>query len=142
MKTKITQKSLVDSTNIPASLVRAVIKQFGGWESFTESALDVYNHGIAGGFHGFIYYGDTVKFAKAHKADIQKLASEQAEEFGVGTLEMIQGFGCLGKDYSLDEIGKCLYGCGHCDDETQIYNALAWYAGEEVCRAYGYMTED
>ena len=33
-------KGLIESTNIPESLVRAVVRQMGGWESFKESAHD------------------------------------------------------------------------------------------------------
>ena len=140
---KITTKQLIDSTNIPPSLVRAVVKQLGGWESFKESAPDITNHGINGGFHGFIYHTDTVAFAKRHKRDIAAMAADQAYDFGTTTLEMIQGFNCLNEArYSLDTIGKCLYGrgCGN-GEETDIYNALAWYAGEEVARAYCDLTE-
>ena len=40
MKTTTLAK-LIESTYIPAGLVRAVVRQFGGWESFTESAPEV-----------------------------------------------------------------------------------------------------
>ena len=130
---KKTMANLISETNIPAGLVRAVVKQSGGWESFCESAPDIANHGIGGGFHGFIYYADTVKFTKANRANIAKLAEAQAADFGQGVLEMIQGFNCLGKEFGTGEIARCLYGRG---DDSQIMNALAWYAGEEVCREY------
>jgi len=37
------------------------------WESFKNSAPDISDHGISGGFRGFIYYADTVKFAQENK---------------------------------------------------------------------------
>ena len=132
----MTLTHLIENSSIPEPLIRAVVRQIGGWSSFKESAPDIANHGVDGGFGGFIYYSDTVKFAKRNMGSIRQLAREQAEEFGMGTLEMIQGFACLGDDYSIDDIGACLYGAGGSEDDTQIYNALTWYAGEEVARAY------
>lgn len=142
MKTKIRLSTLVESSNIPASLVRAVVRQFGGWESFTESAPDVCRGGIDGGFHGFIYYSDTEPFAKRHRADIAQMAESQADEFGISVSEMIQNFGCFrnGSKPTESEIGKALY-AGK-DNGANLLNALAWYAGEEVCRAYERLTEE
>lgn len=119
--------------NIPESLTRAVVRQSGGWSDFKEMAEDVANHGASAGFGGWTYYSETVKFAKSNRSSIAELAGIYAEDFGVGTLEMIQGFNCIGKDYSLEEIGKCLYGRG---EETAILNGLAWFALEEVARVY------
>ena len=132
---KKTLKNLIESTDIPTSLVRAVVKQVGGWESFTESAPDIANHGIDGGFHGFIYYTDTHAFAKRNRKDIQAMASAQSDEFGTGLFEMIRGFGCFnGTKPTDEEIGTALF-TGK-DDGAGVLNALAWYAGEEVARAF------
>ena len=133
---KTTLKALCESTNIPADLVRAVVRQFGGWESFTESAPDVCRGGINGGFHGFIYTRDTEAFARRNRESIQTMAAEQASDFGMSVTEMIQGFGCFrhGTKPTDAEIGLALY-AGK-DDGAGVLNALAWYAGEEVCRAY------
>ena len=130
MKTTLTD--LIKSTNIPLTLVRAVVRQMGGWESFKENAPDITRHGIAGGFGGFIYYSDTVAFTKRNRRAIMQMASEQANEFGVGLVEMIKGFNCL-KGVSEMEVVQGLSGS---TDETNVPNALAWYAGEEVSRAY------
>jgi hypothetical protein len=136
MTTATTKKpslaNLIDSTNIPESLVRAVVRQMGGWESFKESAPDITRHGISGGFHGFIYYSDTIAFAKRNRKAILELATQQAEDFGSGLVEMIKGFSCM-RDSTEAEIIEGLAGN---TDETQVPNALAWYAGEEVARAY------
>ena len=126
--------NLITSTNIPESLVRAVVKQMGGWESFEESARDICHHGIDGGFHGFIYYRETEPFAKRNRKAILEMASEQAKQFGSGLVEMIMGFGCFKHSKPTEsEIVEALAGRG---TETQVPNALAWYAGEEVARAY------
>lgn len=138
MKTKVTLATLIKSANIPAKLIRAVVKQLGGWKQFTESAPDISNHGIDGGFAGFIYHVDTCAFTKRNRATIAQLAEEQAEDFGQGVLEMIQSFRCIGPDFTTGEIARCLYGRG---DDTTILNGLAWYAAEEVARAYVDATE-
>jgi hypothetical protein len=143
MKTqnKVTLATLCEQSNIPAKLIRAVVRQFGGWESFAQSAPDVSRGGIDGGFHGFIYTADTESFAKWNRFDIQKMAQAQAEEFGTSVTEMIQNFGCFrnGSKPTDSEIGIALY-AGK-DDGARVLNALAWYAGEEVCREFERLTE-
>ena len=135
-------KQLVENSNIPERLVRAVIRQIGGWESFKQSAPDICRGGIDGGFNGFIYNADTEPFAKRNRADIAAMASEQASEFGTGINDMIRGFGCFrnGSKPSDREIGLALYAGKEEADSVSILNALAWYAGEEVSRAYCDMT--
>ncbi len=136
MKSKITIKKLIDSSNIPASLIRAVVKQSGGWESFQESAPDVANHGASGGFHGWIYYTETLAFTRRTKKAILAYAEEQAKEFGQGMLEMICGFGVFRRDpITVGEVAQAIYQ-GKGDAATQVLNVLAWYALEEVARAY------
>lgn len=139
---RITLKSLCENTSIPASLVRAVVRQLGGWEPFTESAQDIANHGIDGGFCGFTYNKDTEAFAKRHRKDIAAMASEQASDFGMGVIEMVRNFGCFRNDPPTDEeIGSALYAGKNLEDGQNVLNALAWYAGEEVARAYSDMIE-
>jgi len=135
---KTTQAKLIKSSNIPASLIRAVVRQLGGWGSFIEKAADITNHGINGGFSGFIYYTDTEKFAKANKEAILELASSQAQEVGFdSTLAMIRGFGCFKGDTLTDcELMNALCKGRNPKDGPNILNGLAWYAGEEVARAY------
>jgi len=111
-------------------LVRAVIRKIG-----LDSIEDVNNHGVDGGFNGFIYHRDTISFFKRHRKDILALAQESADSMGVGMLEMIQGFNCVGKDYSIEEIGQAVYS-GKGEASTTIKNALAWFAAEEVCRMF------
>ena len=146
MTTATTKKpslaNLIDSTNIPETLVRAVVRQMGGWESFKESAPDITRHGIEGGYSGFIYYSDTMKFAKKYKEEIRTLALEQAENIGIGFIEMIRGFGCF-KDNRPTE-AETFDGLNGIQNPTapNVLNGLAWYAGEEVARAYCDMTEE
>ena len=132
---KTTLAELIENTNIPASLVRAVVRQMGGWEGFQESAPDIARHGIDGGFHGFIYTKDTNAFAKRNRAAIQQMAADQAGDFGTSITEMIQSFGCFRDNKPTDaEVGMALYAGKN--DGAGVLNALAWYAGEEVARAF------
>lgn len=48
-------------------LNEAVIEQMGGFESFSENAQDISNHGIDGGFSGFINYSETVEFSQNNR---------------------------------------------------------------------------
>jgi len=139
----ITIKKLTENTNIPAKLVRSVITQLGGWESFQQSAPDITNHGIDGGFHGFIYYTDTVAFFKKNRAAILELAEDEWRDIGYeGMFSMFASFNCMKSlEVREDEIAKVIYTYkGECAD--QIMNCLAWYAGEEVARAYCDLVEE
>lgn len=166
--TKVTLATLIEQSNIPASLIRAVVRQMGGWQSFTESAPDICRGGIDGGFHGFIYHADTLPFTKRNRAAILELAKSQADDFGQDVIEMVAGFNCLGGrtvqnrmsghgswipdpqreqerrkilgEYT-ESVARCLYGGRTSDDDTEVLNALAWYAGEEVAREYCRLTE-
>lgn len=146
MKTLTTLASFIEASHLNPSLIRAVVRQLGGWESFCQSAPDIASHGIDGGFCGFTYNVDTEAFAKRHHKLIASLASEQASEFGTGIFEMIRGFGCFrnwpdNEKPSDEEIGTALYAGRDADGTSGMLNALAWYAGEEVCRSYVDITE-
>ena len=120
---------LKSNTNINSSLIDAVINQFGGKESFEESASDVTYNGMDSSFSGFIYHTDTVKFAEDNIDIIMEMAEEQAYRANFGTIAVmvIQGF-------NLEEIQKAIY--NESEDFPQVLYALALYAAERVCRAY------
>lgn len=137
----LTMKTLVANSSIPATLIRAVVKNMGGWDSFKESAQDVVDHGAACGFGNFIYYTDTVAFTAKNRKTIAEYAAEQSKDIGYkDEIGMILGFNCLqGYDdpITTSEVARALYGrLADMDTKTIIYNALAWYALEEVARAY------
>lgn len=158
-----TLKELVKNSPASEKLTRAVIRQLGGWETAKESMLDIARHGINGGFCGFVYYSDTVSFFKRHRSDIAELAENQARDLGENVAEMVAGFGCLAGHASRDDydygghmkdkrrgklaeylpsVSRCLYGGRITDDDTQVANALAWFAGEEVSRAWSDMNDN
>jgi hypothetical protein len=116
-----------------AKLTKAVIRQLGGRDSLE----DIANHGIDGGYGGFIYHYDTIKFFKANRAQIVALVAEMADEFGQSPIQLVAGFNCLKMDANKPEdeaeIARALYG-RLASDDTQVPNALAWFAAEEVAR--------
>lgn len=131
-----TQKQLIENCWVPEKLVRAVVRQSGGWDSFKEMAEDVANHGANAGFGGWTYYSDTIAFTKRNQADILKMAEQQAADFGQGMLEMICGFGVFRNDkITPDEVARAIYQ-GKGEMATNVLNVLAWYALEEVSRCY------
>ena len=139
---KTTLANLIKNSNIPAPLIRSVVRQLGGWDSFKTSAPDIANHGINGGFHGFIYYKDTIAFAKRNRAHIQAMAKDQSSDFGTPVVEMIQNFGCFRHSKpSESEVCTALWGGRSEEGTDNVLNALAWYAGEEVARAFQDMEE-
>lgn len=123
-------------------LVNAVIRQLGGRESLE----DIANHGIVGGFGGFIYTSDTIAFFKRNRAEIVALVKEYADEFGESDIDTVARFNCLsGRNWDKErytkegrelaaEIARALYGRMKKDDR-QVANALAWFAAEEVAHA-------
>ena len=114
-------------------LMRAVKRQLGSdWKDQFE---DIYNHGIDGGFTGFIYYHDTVSFFKRNKVEIIELVKNYAAELDQSPIEFVKSFNCLkGLDWE-EEIAQALYG-KLSDDNYTVPNALAWFAAEEAAREY------
>lgn len=128
------QQIKISETRFP-KLTRAVLKQIGGDR---ETLKDVARHGAAGGFCGFTYYKDTSAFYRKNREEIKKLLGETSENYGEGLFSMVCNFVCL-RDWKVteDQVAAVLFGkFGEIDeeDETQIENALAWFALEEIAR--------
>ena len=70
------------------TLINAVVDRIG-----IDRVEDVNNHGISGGFNGFIYYVDTHAFAMRYRKLIVKMLEQQADEFGLEVVEMVSNFG-------------------------------------------------
>lgn len=126
------------NSNINTQLIQSVVNQFGDEESFVQSSNDVASYGIEGGFGGFIYYSETVKFAEENKDLIIELAKTQAQDFGFELLTMIKGFNCFSSlELTESRVAELLYHSSEDDEDyTQFYNGLAWYVAEEVCRSF------
>lgn len=127
------------AANTNPKLSSAVIRQFGGWEDFREKAHDVANHGIDGGYCGFIYYTETTAFTKKHKKVIIENVKQFADDVGESFTKVIADFNCLkNSGITDDDVIMCLMSPRSCDEDVlqQVYNALAWYAGETVAHEY------
>lgn len=131
---KKTIKNFTEYSSIDAKLIRAVVRQSGGWLSFQESAPDIAKHGISGGFSGWIYYTETCEFYAKNQEAIVALAEQWADDFNISPISFVAGFRCLDADDEPNG-GKTLYGNKRQHDTT-IANALAWFAAEEVARAF------
>ena len=136
MSNTITMKSFINRSNLPAPLVRAVVKQSGGWKNFQEMARDVAEHGADLGFSGWIYYRETMNFFRKNRKTILGYAEEMAQDLGESLLSMIQGFRIF-RDAPIDtqDLAKALY-TGKGPEVARVYNVMAWFALEEVAIAY------
>lgn len=131
-----------DSRRIPAKVTRAVIRQLGGWDDDTPQTLrDITRGGINGGFHGFIYYSETVPFARKLRAELLAMLESFASDMGSkgGAPEAISQFQCV--SLTAGEVARALYARND-DNATEVFNVLAWYAGEEVARAFDDMENE
>jgi len=126
-------------------LIKAVSEQCG-YEADDAELIqllsDVSNNGASGGFSGFIYHGDTCKFARDNMPLIIEQLKEDASNCGMDVFEMVSHFNCLDENYPAFEIASVIFdqadligrGITPFFADTQILNALAWYALEEVAR--------
>jgi hypothetical protein len=102
-------------------------------------------HGADCGFSGFIYYNDTIAFFKRNQTDIVDHLQNTAEELGTDIFTMVQNFGVFrnSEKPTIVQIGKTLWGNSRIQEElTTLYNVFAWYALEEVSRAWYRYLED
>ena len=126
-----TIKQASNNTGIPETVIRAVVRRVS-----RESIPDIVNHGIDGGFGGFIYYSDTVAFFKRYRHQITDMVEEMADQLGEDPINMVASFGCLDDDRETRRsIARCLYGRCDWNEDTQVANALSWFAAEESARA-------
>lgn len=128
-----TKKQVLADNSDYKTLINAVINRIG-----VDSVEDVNNHGISGGFSGFIYYSDTHAFAMRYRKLIVKLLEDQASQLGEEVVEMVSNLGVFRNSKMDSDDRKDLYkylGGGKCEQST-ITNLMAWFAAEEVCRMF------
>jgi Na+-transporting NADH:ubiquinone oxidoreductase subunit NqrA len=102
----MTKKEFLSEYAQHSELAKKALKQSGlSWKEIKEHPSDFYDPS-SGSVPGFIYYVDTVKFAKKNLVLIQNALNDFENECGV-----------LNKPT---------------DDETQYYNWLAWFAWENT----------
>ena len=130
MKTK---KQVTEDYPDYKRLINAVIKRVG-----IDAVKDINNHGIQGGFNGFIYYSETVKFAKTYRKEIFNLLKMDAHMLGLELCDipsMVAGFGYF-RDRKMDDddfTDLAMYIVLGKSKEHCIPNLMAWYAAETVC---------
>ena len=129
-----TLKNFIEYSSIDAELIRAVVRQSGGWQSFQEIAPDITNYGIPSGFSGWIYYSETCRFYAKNRGVIVALAEEYADEFNLSPMDFVAGFNCLDAD-DKPNIGRTLYGNKR-QHSPIVAKSLAWFAAEEVARSF------
>jgi hypothetical protein len=122
-------------------LENEVIRQLGlsylEVDELRDTLRDIRDYGADGGFSGFCYYADTVKFSEENKTDIMDVARDMADDFGLdGAYSLIAGFSCL-NDMTADSVAEAIHSPDS-EDYTFVMNALAWFAAEEVARSYDY----
>ena len=114
-----------------SKLINSVINRVG-----LDSVEDINNHGIDGGYGGFIYYADTHAFAMRYRKLIVDLLENDANDFGEDVVSMVGNFGVF-RGSAMDADDKrdlYKYLGGGRPEQGTITNLMAWYAAETVCR--------
>jgi hypothetical protein len=120
----------------------------GGAESLKNLSgqlVNVAQHGADGGFPGFIYYSDTVRFFRRNRKDIVNNIEQTASDMGEDVIKFVQSFGVFRNSAppTPGEVGRALWDSSRLDDElTNLYNIFAWYALEEVSHVWYRYLED
>ncbi|HEV3223906.1 MAG TPA: hypothetical protein VGZ90_13550 [Puia sp.] len=128
-----TKKQVISDNSDYSTLINAVINRIG-----LDSVEDVNNHGIDGGFSGFIYNSDTHNFAMRYRKDIVRMLEEMADSLGEDVVSMVSHFGVFRNSPMDADDKKDLYkylGDGR-PTQGAITNVMAWFAAEEVCRMF------
>lgn len=128
-----------------AELIQAVVNQMCGWGTFTNCARDIVNHGISGGFPGFIYYSETVVFAARNRRAIVDRINEYAtdSETEGGALGVLRTSKYDIQDLEEEQAAMWYLSLAPLSAEevhdkgfTGIWNWFAWFAAEMVANEY------
>ena len=151
MKIKEMIPIIEGNTEFSSRTIGNVFRQMGyspnnSSEELSESLIDIANHGADGGVRGFSYFEDTVDFYKKNRTDIVKNMKYVAEyQIGEDIVSMIQNFGIFRNDDkpSSRDVKRALSGrYGNDEMLYDLYNVFAWYAVEEIARAWERYVED
>lgn len=144
-KTMKTRKQAANDSSIPLKLINGVCNTLNcdDKDELESTLKDIMNYGAGSGFHGFIYYRETHAFTTKYRKEIAETLHNLASEIGVSDIECIKGFNCLNDIKNDPGIDRCiavaLYAGTFRKDDLDlmdlIYNALSWFALEEVARA-------
>ena len=119
-------------------LKNAVLEQLGidpeAMEEYDRGVLcSITEHGIDGGFHGFVYNSETCAFYDANMRQILELLRELSDEMGETMAQCVSSFNCV-DDTPADVEEFFVFQHENRDCDTNLKNALAWFAAEEVAR--------
>lgn len=125
-------------------LQQIVIEQLGFSElgnDCKQTLSDIANHGVSGGFGGFIYHSDTIKFFDDNRSLILAELASFGDDLGESAPDMVKNFGCLdSNDFeTMQAVDAVLMDieCENEGDEVQVKNALSWWACEHVASELG-----
>jgi hypothetical protein len=142
-----------DNSAWQAATIRNVIHALGytaagGMESLKNLSgqlVNVAQHGADGGFPGFIYYSDTIRFFQRNRKDIVNNIEQTASELDEDVIQFVQSFGVYRNTTppTPGEVGRALWDSAHLDDElTSLYNVFSWYALEEIANVWSRYLEN
>ena len=126
---KLTMKSVIETSVLAPSLIRALVNFHGGWDRFKEIAKDTCNHGAAGG-QSFCGYVESTVFFKANRKDIKQWLKDLASDFDQSTAEMVRCWGTL-SDYTIDEISEAVYALEG-DAVGPVCETIGWALAEQL----------
>ena len=121
-------------------LVSAVLDQLEAEDSVTLE--DISNHGVAGGFTGFIYTYEIIEFFEVNRPLILDQLKEDIKSMSENSiLEFVKTFSCLPSEVTTDDIGVTLWSDDLASDEM-VAVCLAQYAAETVAKDYISCTQE
>jgi len=163
--TNMVRDKLGYTSRFTHDLVTAVVDQLGvGWNddgepggsNLVEILDDIYQHGIDGGFSGFIYYSETKEFYLKNRKEINEFLIHESLDFGydddedlrlkleddsiyihkdeIGAISLVLSLRCADQS-TTEEIYRTLYG-DKSDCNTMVANCLAWYVVESLASEY------
>lgn len=135
----LTMKSVIETSVLSPSLIRALVNFHGGWSQFKEIAGDISNHGAAGG-QSFCSYHEATVFFKANRKDIKQWLKDLASDFDQSTAEMVRCWGTL-SNYSIDEISEAVYALEG-DAVGAVCETIGWSLAEELSRSVVDLTDE
>jgi hypothetical protein len=127
--------TVIENSNIDATLIRAIVRWHGGWDEFKEISSDISKYGANTGI-SFIYYTDSVKFFRNHAPAIKSWLKSLSEEYyydhdSVGS--MMDKWDLVSQ-YTIEEINQALY-TGKGDAVDQVFDVACKAVVEEIARA-------
>lgn len=159
MKTRtkaITQNEFIDflgglvGNSIDPNMANKVIAQFGGWQEFSENAMDFLGRGgritpndkrrkfkVIKGWDSQAVASD---FYTKNKDDILKLAKSRTDSQKAQTVvELVSDFNSLNGEYDLDAVAVGMH-VHDCAEYPIVSSALACFAANEVVYAYNVLS--